>query len=327
MNAMNTSSRAFLPMLENVVARLPKLERIVAVLSEDWRSNGPAYPDSDTSEPGEGEIEDLGLILELDLLELVRHSIADIFSSPRVNLPCLTYLRLTLPCAYDFAIISTKISNALALQLRHLYLEYVDGTGPGGDLYYTSDWQGNSDSEGDEEHPFSNLQNRFANTAYMRDMCELINRCCNLESLGLHCTQSMSLDFLDWQPTSNGLKNIYIARAITSADKLLSLLSADTLMAFHIENISLESGTWESVFEHLLSCPSLIYFHVYNLIYAKYGESSARREYNDRPWENFDEMWSCVDEDWMKYRDVVRAVQNRNGTVSEHTAAGADEVG
>ncbi|KAF1996768.1 hypothetical protein P154DRAFT_537704 [Amniculicola lignicola CBS 123094] len=317
LDLMNTSLRAFLPMLEDMVVRLPRLESIVVSMPEEWRSDGPAYPDSDGgSGSGEEKIEDLGPIKELDLLELVRISMATIFSSPRISLNFLTYLRLTLPSAYDFAIIGSKISATVASQLRHLYLEYIDGTGPGGDRHYTQHWQGDSDSEGDEDHPFSNLQNRFPNTAYMGDMCTLIGRCHNLESLGLHCTQPINLDLLDWRPNSPGLKNLYLARAITSADKLLSLLSPDAITAFYVRDVSLISGTWGSVFDRLCSSPSLIYVDVYNIIYDKYGESAPYAEHNNRPWENVSVMWSDRDEDSISLSDMIHAVQARKGKVS-----------
>jgi hypothetical protein len=64
----------------------------------------------------------------------------------------------------------------MAASLKHLYLEYIDGTGPGGDLYYTRSWQGDNDSEGDEEYPYSNLQKKFPNVEYMDDVFKLVNR-------------------------------------------------------------------------------------------------------------------------------------------------------
>ncbi|KAF2011866.1 hypothetical protein BU24DRAFT_265331 [Aaosphaeria arxii CBS 175.79] len=319
---MNPSLRNFLPRLEDIVAKMPKLKRLVIEIPDEWRSDGPAEIDFDVDE----DAEEVGMILELDLLELVRDSIANMFSSPRINLPLLTYLRLTLPSTYDFSIIGPKIPETVALQLRHLYLEYIDGTGRYGDLQYTHGLD-DSDTEGDEEHPFSNLQHRFPNTAYMRDMCALVNRCRNLESLGLHCTQPLDLDHLEWLPTaSQGLKNIYIARAVTTAEKLISLITPSIIEGFHIQDVSLTSGTWESVFGILRACPSLKYFHVFNLIYSKHGKSRNRMEHNNRPWENVDFMWSHCTEDWRRFGDVVRAVQKRGGLVDEDTDGKALEV-
>ena len=116
----NTS--AFVPRIEEAVSKLPTLKRLVFMLEEIWRS-APLEVD-------QRDDEEYGLKLDLDFLQLIRSSVASIFSSPRVHLPLLTYLRLTLPSAYDIATIGACIQDDMAMQLRHLFLEYIDGTGP-----------------------------------------------------------------------------------------------------------------------------------------------------------------------------------------------------
>ncbi|KAF2872365.1 hypothetical protein BDV95DRAFT_381941 [Massariosphaeria phaeospora] len=310
---------AFISKLEEAVSKLPKLERLVVTTKEKVRSEGPVDVDSDDNDD-----EERGPVLDLDLVKHVRSNIARIFSSPRIRLRLLTYLRLVLPCAHDLATIGAQISDDIAMQLRHLYLECIDGTGPGGDRYYTKHWQGDSDSDGDETHPYSNLQKRFPNKNHMADLSTLISRCHSLKSLGLAGTQCMDLRSLNWRPTKAGLENIYISRGIMPSSTLLSLLSpaasspglASNIVSFQIEDVQLLDCTWELVFDHLVSCPLLRFIHVYNLVYARYGESAHLRLHNNRPWENNEMIWSEEDGDILRLRDVVRKVQERGGDPS-----------
>jgi hypothetical protein len=310
--------------LARAVQRMPKLGTLIVNLNQDWRDD--EQDDWDGSEDELGTLQS-GLQLRLELLEMVREGVATIFRpvdapdiSARTNhLPFLTHLRLTLPCVYDFAHLASCMPDAVALRLRHLYLEVVDGTGPGGDRMYCRAWQGDGDpSGGDEDFLFSNLQRKFPNTDHMQGMCSLVNRCKNLESLGLKGTQCINLAGLDWRPTNGvGLKNIYMSRVVATAEQLLTLLSsvredgACHVEAFKIEEVELMDGTWESVFARLLSSSTLVFFYVYNLIYSLCGGSAHLRKYNHRPWENVSEIWSKSRQDHRRLRDVIRAVESR----------------
>ena len=208
--------------------------------------------------------------------------------------------------------------DTVALRLRHLYMEIIDGTGPGGDNQYNAHWQGDDGLDGDENHPFSNVQLQFPNEDHFSGICGLVNKCKGLESLGLVGTQRIDLDALDLQSTNGGLKNIYLSRILCTAEELLKLLpSSDTegstcnIEAFRIEESALWDGTWEAVFASLAKAPSLLYFRVYNLIYSKDGLSSNYHEHNNRVWENYSIIWTENDADNERLYDVLKAVQNR----------------
>ena len=309
--------------LNDAIAKVPKLERLVVNLKGQWRSDGPMWDELESDEGGDEDVdvERHGPVYDLELLHQMRIGLANIVSCVDNNLEFLTYLRLTLPCAYDFAIIGGRISDAMASRLRHLYLEYIDGTGPGGDLYYTRSWQGDEDSDGDEDYPYSNLQRKFPNLEYMKDVCRLVQRCRNLESWGFAGTQCLQLSTLEWQPADEGLKTIYIRRATTTCEKLLQLLvssdgSSSDLRAFEIDEVRLLDGTWADIFKALSDCAALRYIHVHNLVYAREGTSAHLAERNGRPWENYNYMWTEHEEDKERLYALVMQVQERGGGAS-----------
>ncbi|KAF1968048.1 hypothetical protein BU23DRAFT_572725 [Bimuria novae-zelandiae CBS 107.79] len=165
------------------------------------------------------------------------------------------------------------------------------------------------------------------------DEGQLVNRCRNLESLGLVGTQRINLEELNWRPANGGLKNLYLSRVVGSAEKFLTLLSSMggeeggvcSIEAFEIKNGDLMDGTWESVFAYLLTSPSLLHFFVYHLVYNKYGKSSHLRRYNHRPWENVSEIWTESDGDVKSLVDVIRAVQGCGYSLNETMNEFADE--
>ncbi|KAL5391823.1 hypothetical protein DPSP01_001113 [Paraphaeosphaeria sporulosa] len=309
--------------LARAVQNMPRLESLVINLNQEWRDDEGDWDDSEDDE----SIVSSGLQLRLELLQTVRESVAAIFTLygvPNIktgirHLSLLTYLRLTLPCAYDFAQVASSMPDTIALRLRHLYLEIVDGTGPGGDRSYTHSWQGDGDPfDGDEGHRFSNLQRQYPNTAYMQDMCGLVNQCNNLESLGLVGTQCINLKGLHWQPANDaGLKSIYFSRVVATEEQLLSLLTSGRedgachTEAFDIEDVELMDGTWKSVFSRLLTSSSLVFFQVYNLKYNTRGHSAHLARYNHRPWENVSEIWSESRQDCKNLADLIRTVERR----------------
>jgi hypothetical protein len=317
--------------LSSAIANLPRLERLVITADECWRGENfheyAQFDDYDLIDVNDDSDEKMVCtpLFNLDLLDAMRDNIASVFSSPGNSLEFLTYLRLKLPCTYDFAVIGAQISDAVALQLRHLYLEYIDGTGPHGDLQYTQSWDGDDGSDGSEGYPYSNLQKKFRNTKYMSSVCKLIGRCRNLESLGLAGTQCVDFETLDWQPANHGLKNLYLSRAVMTADKLMQLISPSAefaaagffsnMVAFHIEEVRLLDCMWAKCFEFLLRCDSLKYVHVYNIVYD--GMMASLSRHNNRPWENSAVMWSESEEDERELGRLVAATRHRGGSVSK----------
>jgi len=271
----NTS--AFVPRIEEAVSKSPTLKRLVITLEENWRS-APLEVD-------QRDDEDCGLKLDLDFLQLIRSNIASIFSSPRVHLTLLTYLRLTLPSAYDIATIGACIRDDMAMQLRHLFLEYIDGTGPGGDRAYDFDERSINDEHGSPL--YSNLQTRFPNTDYMDGICTLVSRCRNLESLGLKGTQYCNLESLVWRPTKDGLRNLYIDRVRTPSLVLLALLSPSTgisessstsrIVSVDLSDVDLHGSAWSTIYDHLGSSPLLAYVDVKDI---PIGRSDQRSVFN-----------------------------------------------
>lgn len=338
--------------LPRIVQRMPRLESLIVYLPEEWRSEDPW----DVDEPHYDEDSDRSEYApkyRLDLVQGLREQFASLFSAaapltpapdprfPPNPLQHLTYLRLSLPCAYDFAHIASHVPDAVASRLRHLYLEIIDGTGPGGDLAYTRAAHGDEDSddEGDGEYLPSNLQAQFPNDESFPGMCALISQCTNLDSLGLVGTQCIDLANLTWRPSNGGLQNIYLSRVTCTSDTLLSLLSPTgepdssdapptPIEAFHIQDVRLWSGTWTSVFKRLLTAPKLVRFHVYNLVYHAEGESAHLGERNNRPWENVDVIWSLDDERpeiWDVVKKVVKAGGSVDSDLVELSAPGRSE--
>ena len=206
--------------------------------------------------------------------------------------------------------------DTVALRLRHLYMEIVDGTGPEGDDEYIKY------DRADRTHPWSNVQLQFPNKDHVSGMLGLVSRCKGLESLGLVGTHRIDLDSLDLQSTNGGLKNIYLSRVMCTTEELLRLLPFSdaegticNVEAFQIEESSLWDGTWEAIFARLAKAPSLLHLCVFNLIYDEDGASSDYYQYNHRLCENSRPLWTEKDSDWERLREVLRAVQDRGHTL------------
>jgi hypothetical protein len=314
--------------LEDAFCRLPKLERLAITMEEKWRSEVPPL---ETNSQGycvvedDEDDEDCGRpseIFDLGLLCLIRSNVARVFSSPRIQLPFLNDLRLKLPSVYDLATIGANISDDVVMQLQHLYLEYIDGTGPDGDKMYTEGWVRVDDPYGDNDcHIYSNLQKRFPNTEHMSDLCNFISRCHNLKSLSVSGTQFLDLDSLVWRPTSTGLENLHIYRGAASASTLISLLSPSASAPAATSNIvnlkifesQLEDGIWSTVFEHLMLSPSLVYIDVDDLVYNEYGKSGQYHSRKWRPWEDRAVMWTKSEQDARSLVALARLMQERGG--------------
>ncbi|CAI6333667.1 unnamed protein product [Periconia digitata] len=229
----------------------------VIELNENWYCN----PDDPMESINLLELYELSTNLEVT--DKLRIAVSRIFENPINKLQCLTYLRLKLPCVFD--ICNIKVSDALASQLKHLYLEYIDGTGPDGSLEYIVVHEGDRRSvRGSEHHPLSALQRQYANLDCMEALCDFIRRFQNLESLGLSGTHCADLRTLEWRPVQNKLKTIFMERVKLTADLLLQFLASDGVLDSGVETLDLcevemVDGTWETVFKRLTECKSLRY--------------------------------------------------------------------
>lgn len=311
---------ACLRVLPIALEKMERLESLWYNLTEIWESN---YTGS-----GEGSAPQLDLFA----LDELRKSLCSLFSSSYAHkFSCLTELRLTLSCTYDFAALNSAMADEVCQRLCHLYLEYVDATGPGGSNDYLH-WAEDDQEDGDEEFPVSNLQEIHPNRDYMPDICRLIGRCTNLESLGLRATHYLDLDELDWNPQGSGLQSIYIHRARISLHALKKLLSAadgkiSAICALRLEYVHLLDRTWAEIFDHLIQVNGIKYFGVKDLNYALRGTSAHLREFNNRPWENCNNIWSEHDADRRRLRDLVKNVLDNGGFVGNMLEDEATEAG
>jgi hypothetical protein len=318
-NKLAANLRKFLPKLEDAISRLRKLQSFTVNVKEALRSEPPKDYDSDD----EVRRKEHGPIVDLELIELIRRNISCVLCSPRVELRMLTHLHLTLFCAYDIATIGTHVSDDLATQLRHLHLEYTDGTGQAGSLQYTTQ-SGTIDENEPDYMPYSNLQRRFPNKDYMKGICTLISRCRNLKSLSLVGTQCLNLESLDWKPMNVGLENVYMSRVVATSGTLIALLSpyasSDTpssnIVTFDIKDVQLWDRTWGAVFDHLALSPLLRYLDVYNLVYASAGDSAEIATPSGRPFENYSVIWSEEEDDERSLWRLIRKVEERGGSHS-----------
>lgn len=272
---------AFTKIILLALSRLPNIECLALYMS-DWCITSPWDGDAPTF--------DLSMVAEL------KQTLVTAFEDAPFE--HLTDIRLILPCAYDFKDIGDALSDEKLGRLRHLYLEFIDGTGPGGTtsqlVYY------DEDSDGDGEVEFSNLQELWPNDGHVSNVCDIVNRCSNLESLGLCGTQYIDGDLLKWTPlTGGGLINLYLERVKISYPTLLRLLSPaahsplrdSPLYSMSLQEIHLRSGTWADIFKHLMRYPSLSYLDPMNLAYERYGESSHLKEYSGRMFETGNNIW------------------------------------
>lgn len=256
--------------LARAVGRMPKLQALVVNLNEKWRCDAPDYyPEDVATEVWNSENEDEmhGLVFRQDLLRKVRESVAAMLSpgldDGAAKLESLTYLRLTLPCAYDFAVVSESMPDGVAQRLRHLYLEYIDGTGDGGDVQYRN--------HEDSAYALSNLQKSYPNADYIGAICALVSRCTNLSSLGLVGTQEIDCSLLNWRHAAGaGLKNIYLQRVVLNTETLLRLMDPN-IEALQVSNVELTDGTWEAIFKALHASSKLVFLDVNAAAYSTDG--------------------------------------------------------
>ncbi|KAF2651542.1 hypothetical protein K491DRAFT_781776 [Lophiostoma macrostomum CBS 122681] len=304
------SLHKFLALVPPAIKKMERIETLSIYMGQTWESDYSGDSQVDSAPQ-----------FNMAALDQLRGVLSSLFSSPPSGLQFLTDLRLTLPCTYDFAALNAAMSDDATARLRHLYIEYCDASGPGGDrsyLMYADDWEG---YDGDEYVPLSNLQQEYPNEEYMPDVCRLIGRCHNLESLGLDATHYLALDTLNWRPSGRGLQNIYISRGIVPCKTLRKLLSASdettsNIFALHLDYVQLLDSTWANVFDHLLASETLKYFAIDDLNYAHRGESAHLRQHNVRQWENSSAIWSEHQEDLYKLQEVIEKVAADGGLLS-----------
>jgi hypothetical protein len=244
-------------------------------------------------------------------LSNVLHGLSTAFQTSPVKE--LSDLRLFLPCTNNFAQLSRDMPFSLLSRLRHLYLETTDATSPGGsnlNLFWYDEV-----SDGDEDVPLSNLQQLSPDSAHAADFFALVSKCPNLEALGITCTHHLDLNLLAWtdSPPPSSLSVLFLNRIRVSASSLRVLLSPH-LNRLYIEDVSLTSGTWSSVFDHLrLCCPALTYLNPCNLTYARDGSSKDLIRWWNRPWDYAANIWTSHDPDVEALRGLVRLLVERAG--------------
>jgi len=299
--------RTFGPLFPLVLAEMPRIETLIVTTPEycgdDTRgSTAPSF--------------------DLQVVASFRTCLASTLSN--TPLEHLTDLRLTLPCAYDFVAVGAALSDTVCAQLRHLYLSYVDPTGPGGSAQYL--WRYRRE-ESDGFVPRSNLQQQYPNPDHMKAVCNIVDRCTFLESLGLAATHHLDCDLLNWTPTNRkGLRTLYLNRVRISHTTLIRLLSTSVAhldittppnpaCSVWLHAVELKSGTWNEIFDHLLlHCPLLYYLSPVNLCYARGTASNEYWIQNSHPHNINACVWSRNVPDEERLWDLVtKLVYNAGG--------------
>ncbi|KAE9365010.1 hypothetical protein N431DRAFT_95188 [Stipitochalara longipes BDJ] len=266
-----------------------------------------------------------GLQLDCALLEKVPRAISYGIS----NMEYLTDLRLLLPCTHDFLELSNSVADSIFHGIRHLFLGVTDATGPGGSMDYLMFLD-----DDDDEFVLSNLQQSHSNVDHIRELLAVVERCPNLESLGLEGTQMLNCDLLRWMPTTMGLKSLYLFRANISAEKLVTLLSSpaahnmklSSIIKVWLERVNLTAGTWSDVFDHLMACPSLAYHNPQDLSYARGGKSSHHIENPNRAFEDSFSLWSNHEPDEEKLLALTHLLIKRSGGREKYPSARNEQV-
>lgn len=124
-----------------------------------------------------------------------------------------------------FHAINGALSDETCARLKHLYQEYIDATGPGGSSHYLIGW--GQDHYGDEDISTSTLQEEYPNAEHGEHILHIVERCPNLESLGLVGTHHLHGDLMVWSPASGkGLKSLFLQLVYIAPDNLIGLMSS-----------------------------------------------------------------------------------------------------
>jgi len=120
---------------------------------------------------------------------------------------------------------------------------------------------------------------------YMDDICTLVSRCRNLESLGLKGTQYCNLESLVWRPTKDGLRSLDLHRATMTSSTLFSLLSPSTgfsesastskIVSVKLSDVELQDASLSTIFDHLGSSPLLADVEVKGIVMGRNDRRSV----------------------------------------------------
>lgn len=218
----------------------------------------------------------------------------------------LVDLSLSLPSTWHVGQLGSALSQDARDRLCHLQLVIVDETGPSGSLSYTLGEDGNDNGDMtsvlESSYAPSNVQVAYPNREHQAELWRFVASCRNLESLAIEATHYLQLEQLDWSPPlgSRGLKNILLRRMWANASSIRRLLSTSSgskmrpaVRRVVLDDVKIyaDGGNWEVVFNHLrTNCPDLELVRAEQL---SYFSEHPRYAYNNRPWENFANVWTA----------------------------------
>jgi hypothetical protein len=294
-----------------VLKNLPGLEYLDVSISGQWCS-------ARATTTIEGQIvPPKPLCVDIELIKVLTNNLA--VSLNTSSLGHLTTLRLALPATYNFVEIEKLVSNRIWSNLKLLFLDITDATGPGGSKLHPS-WTMDA-AGGDEGYLPSNLQRIYPNAKHADIIFNIIGKCSNLETLGLWGTHILDGNLLEWKTSYRGLKSLYLKRTKFSAANLIKLLSPSQALPLSLSHLAkvwlsdvdLTSGTWSDVFDHLALCPAHWYLNAENLRYSYGGDSESLRSSEGRPWEDNSNLWSLHDMDLPSFKRLMRQRVRESG--------------
>lgn len=225
----------------------------------------------------------------------------------------LVDLRLALPSTWHLASLAEVLPQTTRARLKHLGLQIVDKSGPGGDI-----WYGFGDN-GEHEHPDgelteiwesgfppSNVQYAHPDRDHVDKLWAFVVSCDNLETFALEATHYLQVDQLKWSPgpKSKGLRNLLLKRVWTDVDSIFRLLRTSptsdgpsAIRKLILEDVKMyeNGGNWDTVFAHIeTQCPDLEFLDLYELTY---WSTHPRYCGNGRPGENSNTIWTDEDMD------------------------------
>ncbi|OHF02215.1 hypothetical protein CORC01_02495 [Colletotrichum orchidophilum] len=247
----------------------------------------------------------------------------------------LADLSLAVPSTWHVGQLAGALSQDARDRLRQLRLVIVDETGPSGSAEYTRTEEENND--GDRTTILgsvapSNAQVAYPNREHQDALWAFVASCPNLESLGIEATHYLNLDILQWESPKFGtknLRNLSLRRLWANVPSLLQLLSAaplskqdSVIRRVNLDDIKIhwDGGNWEDVFAHLrTNCPGLELFRAEQLTYFS---NHPRYEHNNRPWENYNDIWTDDYEgdtnDRLFLRMLNKNLVDKIGTVEDY---------
>ncbi|KAF8523580.1 hypothetical protein JB92DRAFT_2827306 [Gautieria morchelliformis] len=219
----------------------------------------------------------------------------------------LTSLHLDLLAAEDFKQLLSKTRGTRTLsflmhRLQHLSVSFVDGTGGAGGSF------------GRQSQSY--IQVAFPNARYETSFFNFIALAKNLRSLKISCPQYFDLDRID-RSNLQKLDSMELTCVKAKVGTLLSLLSPRKTSFKHLilQNVQLKSGTWHTIFRHLLTVPTFVAFQVIVSSYSADGESAQYRLRILPPMDDPQEVESLCFDDFFALDDLKTAVAKRRTDV------------